>query len=284
MTFLGRTGPIHAVTRNPALVRVRLSVEEQVASSLRKDARFYVTTKGMLGDPYLEVEPGVDPAAFDAQAMTFGIDPPRLDLFLADGFRLVRGLTILLERNEQNIDQLLGSSSRLLAAVDRYVADTDTDTDTDTDGLDKARVTRVLDNLEGLLSETRGLVQGAKERYVDDPKVARTIANLEELSGKLNRDIDPLVTDVRRALAVVERLGNTIGPEEQKAIKSALAQVDDIAARATKTLSAVDAIVQKMKSGQGTVGQFVMDDEVYDDIKELIRDIKRNPWKLIWQQ
>lgn len=278
MTFLGRTGPVNPVTQSPALVRVRVSVEEEVFDALHQDARFYVTTKGVLGDSYMEIEPGAATSLFDPKVHAFGIDPPRLDLFLADGFRLVRGLTVLIERNSENIDQLIGSSARLLAAVDRYAADTDSD------GLDEARVTRLVDNLEGLLQETRQLVTGARERYVDDPKITRTMANLEDLSGKINRDFEPLVADVRKALAVVDRLGDTIGPQEQKAIKSALAQLDDIATRADKTLAAVDVVVQKMKSGQGTVGQFMMDDEVYDDIKELIRDIKRNPWKLIWQQ
>jgi phospholipid/cholesterol/gamma-HCH transport system substrate-binding protein len=282
MTYLGRTGPKNPATQEPALVRVRISVEEAVALSLRRDARFYVTTKGVLGDPYLEIEPGSALEAFDARAIVFGIDPPRLDLFLADGFRLVRGLTSLLERNAENIDQLLGSSSRLLVAVDSYMSDTDTDTEVDK--FDQARISRIVDNLEGLLGESRAFVQGAQARFVDDPKIARTVANLEALSGKLNRDIDPLVNDVRRALAVVDRLGDTIGPKEQKALKDALGQLDNIATRADKTMADVDVIVRKMKSGQGTIGQFIMDDEVYDDIKELIRDIKRNPWKLIWQR
>ena len=38
-----------------------------------------------------------------------------------------------------------------------------------------------------------------------------------------------------------------------------------------------------IQRGKGTVGQMLQDQEIYDDIKELIRDIKRHPWKLIWE-
>ena len=34
----------------------------------------------------------------------------------------------------------------------------------------------------------------------------------------------------------------------------------------------------------GTVGGMVTDPEVYDDLKDLLRDLKRNPWKLMWRE
>jgi phospholipid/cholesterol/gamma-HCH transport system substrate-binding protein len=118
---------------------------------------------------------------------------------------------------------------------------------------------------------------------VDDPGVARTLDNLEELSAKLNRELPPLMRDVRKSLEIVERLGDTIGPEEQQSIKQALQQLDDIARRAEVTLAKVDKMVDKMNRGEGTVGQLLQDEQVYDDLKELIRDLKRHPWKLIWE-
>jgi phospholipid/cholesterol/gamma-HCH transport system substrate-binding protein len=42
-------------------------------------------------------------------------------------------------------------------------------------------------------------------------------------------------------------------------------------------------MVDKMSRGEGTVGALLQDEEVYDDLKELIRDLKRHPWKLIWE-
>ncbi len=276
MTYLGQSGPENPATKEPALVRARISIDEDVYQSLRSDVRFYVTTKGVLGDAFLEIAPGTSPRELEKGAKLFGVDPPRLDLFLADAYKLLRGLTSMLERNSENIDQLLGSSARLLTAAEELVSDENT-------GQIK-RLDRIVDGVEGLVGETRELVVSAKEKYVDDPSVSRTIANLEKISKKVDDELGPLIRDVKKALEVVDRLGDTIGPEETKRIKSALAKLETIANRTDKTLADVGEVVTKIKTGQGTVGQLLRDDEIYDDLKEFIRDLKRNPWKLIWQE
>jgi len=275
MTYLGQSGPVHPVTQRPTLVRTRIEIEKEVASTLRSDVRFYLTTKGMLGDPFLELDPGVSQAPFDRAKPLFGTDPPRLDLFLADAAELVTGLNELLRRNAGNLDQILGTGARLLGGVDEMLSDGGTG--------EKARVAKIADNLDGLLVDTRSLVNGAKEKYVDDPGVARTLDNMEELTAKLNREIDPLVADVHEALAVVDKLGETLGPEERKSLKAALLRLDDIAAHADGTIVKVDGMVERIRKGEGTAGQLLADEEIYDDLKELIRDIKKHPWKLIWE-
>jgi phospholipid/cholesterol/gamma-HCH transport system substrate-binding protein len=32
------------------------------------------------------------------------------------------------------------------------------------------------------------------------------------------------------------------------------------------------------------VGALVMDEALYDDLQELLRDLKNNPWKFFWRQ
>jgi phospholipid/cholesterol/gamma-HCH transport system substrate-binding protein len=32
------------------------------------------------------------------------------------------------------------------------------------------------------------------------------------------------------------------------------------------------------------VGAVVMDEALYDDIQELARDLKHNPWKFLWRE
>jgi phospholipid/cholesterol/gamma-HCH transport system substrate-binding protein len=275
MTYLGQTGPKHPTTLKPTLVRTRIEIDEDVAKTFRADARFYITTKGLLGDPFMEIDPGVSATPFGPNQMAFGTDPPRLDLFLAEGAELITALNELLRRNAGNLDQILGSGAALLGGVDELVSDGGT--------ADKARLNRVADNLEGLLADTRSLVQGAKVKYVDDPGLKHTLDNMEEISTKLNREIDPMLKDVHEALVVVDRLGDTLGPEEQKSIKDALNRLDDIAVRADSTLAKVDGMVDKVRRGEGTAGQLLSDEEIYDDLKELVRDIKHHPWKLIWE-
>ncbi|MCP4675977.1 MAG: MCE family protein [Deltaproteobacteria bacterium] len=274
MSFLGQTGPRNPMTGIPSMVRTRIYMDEEVCNALRQDAKFYVTTKGVLGDPFLEIDPGVSPVPMDSKEPLFGLDPPRLDLFVADAYQLVKTLNGLIERNTENLDTLLGGGARLMGVVEDAVAD---------GGIETGRFDSITKNVEELLTETRELVTGAKEKYVDDPKIDRMISNLESLSGKLNREIDPMLKEIRGALAEVERLTETIGPEEQKRIREAIARLDDIMTRTDKMVITVTTLVEKMRRGEGTVGQLLTDEEIYDDIKELIRDIKKHPWKIIWE-
>ncbi len=275
MTYLGQTGPLSPINNKPALVKVLVEINEDVSNSLRKDARFYITTKGMLGDPFLEIDPGMSEYPYDTKVPLFGADPPRLDLFLADTYEMIKGINNIISRNADNLDVILGGGARLVGAVDRTIeAD---------GGMQLGRVTTIFDSIDSLVVDTRNLINGVNKRYVEDPGIARTLKSLESMTRKLDNEVEPLLADIKKALEGVERISGTFGPEEQRRIKSAVAQLDDIAHRTSKLISRGDALVMKMEKGEGTVGRMIKDEEIYDDLKELIRDIKKHPWKLIWQ-
>ncbi|MBN2341942.1 MAG: MCE family protein [Deltaproteobacteria bacterium] len=277
MTYMGQSGPVNPLTGRPCLVRVRMELEKTVFDSLREDAHFYITTKGVLGDPFLEIDPGVSESPVKKSKKLFGTDPPRLDLFLADAAELVRALNRLLVTNADSLDQLIKGSANLVTAVDTFVQSGDEV------GESKQRFGRILENVEQITADTRVLVQNVNEKYVDNPDVVKTIKNLRSVSGKLDRELEPLMTDVRETMAVLNRLGNTVGPEEQKAIKESLARLNQVTQRADSALVRVNAMIGRLQNGEGTVGQLLQDEEIYDDLKELLRDIKHHPWKLIWE-
>lgn len=43
----------------------------------------------------------------------------------------------------------------------------------------------------------------------------------------------------------------------------------------------VKAIVEKIKSGEGTIGKLLYDDAIYNNLEAFTADIKKNPWKLL---
>jgi phospholipid/cholesterol/gamma-HCH transport system substrate-binding protein len=94
-----------------------------------------------------------------------------------------------------------------------------------------------------------------------------------------------MLKDAREALANLNRVSATVGdPQQQEKIRKALTDVAQLAERANSTVADTQAIVQHIKKGQGTVGALVMDEEVYDDMQELVRDLKHNPWKFLWRE
>ncbi|MCK9524042.1 MAG: MlaD family protein [Proteobacteria bacterium] len=277
MTYLGQSGPQHPVSGRPALVRTKLEVNDTAFQSLRADAKFYITTKGVLGDPFLEIDPGTSPTPIDASKPLFGTDPPRLDLLLADAAELIQALNRLLISNADSFDSLIRGGANVLTTLDAFIA-----TPESAEG--KNRIMRILENVENLTGDVQQLVQKTQEKYIDDPALQRTIQNMSALTGKLNRDIDPLLADVRASLQTLTNLGDALGPEEQKALRESLLRLNEIAQRANHTIARVDDMIVRMDQGKGTMGRLLKDDEIYDDLKELVRDIKRHPWKLIWEK
>lgn len=49
-------------------------------------------------------------------------------------------------------------------------------------------------------------------------------------------------------------------------------------------LADTKVLTQRLKDGQGTIGALLSDREMYDDIREMMKDLKRHPWKFIWKE
>ena len=55
-------------------------------------------------------------------------------------------------------------------------------------------------------------------------------------------------------------------------------------ADSVKTLTLnLDDGVTRIKNGEGTVGKLMYRDELYNELEDLVGDVKRNPWKLFWK-
>jgi len=75
-----------------------------------------------------------------------------------------------------------------------------------------------------------------------------------------------------------------VGPTERADIQRTIHNASQMAERANRAVADAQHIVAHMRQGRGTIGAFMMDEEVYDDVQELIRDLKHNPWKFFWRE
>jgi phospholipid/cholesterol/gamma-HCH transport system substrate-binding protein len=101
----------------------------------------------------------------------------------------------------------------------------------------------------------------------------------------VQRDSGPLLKDAKESLANLNRVSATVGtPEESAKLKKMLEDIAQLAVRANATAADAQSIVQHIKTGKGTVGALVMDEAVYDDVQEMVRDLKHNPWKFLWKE
>ncbi|MFA5155799.1 MAG: MlaD family protein [Candidatus Omnitrophota bacterium] len=52
---------------------------------------------------------------------------------------------------------------------------------------------------------------------------------------------------------------------------------------AKKIADDIDALIVKIKSGEGTLGKLFTDDALYTEVESLVLDLRKHPWKLLWK-
>jgi phospholipid/cholesterol/gamma-HCH transport system substrate-binding protein len=272
LAFMG--GKIDPKTNRRTLVRAKLAVEQRVKDSIHEDADFYVTTQGVLGEQFLAIEPGSpQKPVLQENTIVKGIDPPRLDLFLAKAYELLDTTMTSIRNNRELISEIATNTAGLLKGLNTTLND------------NRERINRIVANVEKITEEAQTLTVHARQNYVDNPKIMRTIDNVDKLTTDIQRDSGPLLKDAREAMANVNRASKVVGgEEEQQKLKKTLDDVAQLAARANATAADAQQIVQHIKKGNGTVGALVMDEAIYDDVQEMVRDLKHNPWKFLWRE
>lgn len=272
LQFLG--GKIDPKTHRRTLVRAKLAVEVRVKDAIHEDADFYVTTQGVLGEQFLAIEPGSPQKPVLAEnSVVKGIDPPRLDLFLAKAYELLDTTITGIRNNRELLSDIATNAAGLLKGLNAVLTD------------NKERINRMMANLESLTTEANTLTVHARKNYVDNPKILRTIDNVDKLTTDIKKDSGPLLKDARETMANMNRASQVIGGEEEsKKLKKTVEDVAELAARANATAADAQMIVQHIKKGDGTVGALVMDEALYDDVQEMVRDLKHNPWKILWRE
>jgi len=265
-----RGGTLDPETGRRALVRIQLKVDRDVEDTIHDDAHFYVTSQGVLGEPFVAIDPG-SPGRPLLQEGTVvqGIDPPRLDLALAMGYELLEIVVSALRHDPDEFRNALHNAGGTLKGMNELL------------GENHERINGILANLEESTAQSVTLLQQMRENYVDGPQPRRMLQNLDQVLSVASQEGAPLLRDVRGALAEAREV---LGPEQRADIKSAIRSAAAVASKANLTLGDAQQIMAHTKRGQGTLGALLMEEAAYDDVQELLRDLRRNPWKLIWRE
>lgn len=270
--FRGEVNP--TTGKRDALVRIDARIEKRYQKSIRENAIFYVTTQGVLGEQFLAVEPGsADRPDLPPGSVVKGLDPPRLDMLLAESYELLHSTVAAMRENREEISEAFDGLRKTLRGTGEFMH------------RNQDRLDRIAENVEQISLDGSEAVKAARQKYVDNPQIDRILANTERVTGTAARDLPPLVADARETLANTRRLSATLGGEaEQAKIRKALDDISEITGRAKAATTDAQAIVAHIRRGKGSVGALVMDEQLFDDLQEMARDLKHNPWKFFWRE
>ncbi|MCK8498337.1 MlaD family protein [Myxococcus fulvus] len=255
----------------PLPVRMELAVSPESLGALRSDARVTVATVGLLGEPYLELNPGAQSSALPAGQAVRGTDAPRLDLLAEKLSRFIEMFSEMLEKDPEAVTGLVANISRLTRTLDEVL----------TENRDDVKV--LASELAAASKDLRQLSQLAREALQPGGKAARLLDDAAATAAVLRGELPGLTKSAGTTLDGLAALTGSLGPEDGQRVKLALekltaaaGQLDSIAARADRVLARIEA-------GEGTAGAVLQDPTLYDELRTLVTDLRKHPWKILWK-
>ncbi len=257
-------------------VIVDLWIERDSAWLLRQDSVFFINQQYLLGEPYLEVGPASlpgrplpEPGPQLADGATVrGVDPPRLDRLMQKSYENLVAVTDFFRDDLPEAQELFAQISILQATLAA------TDPEPGAAAASWGSQVNLYHELvaAGAWWEQSG-VTGARVSATSDSARA-TIARARRELALLGRKLDALS-------AALAPLGDRLDAARFARASAALDKGRAIAAKLDHVLATTDELIAMLQTGRGTLGAFLQDREVADEIKHMTKLMKSQPWRAV---
>jgi phospholipid/cholesterol/gamma-HCH transport system substrate-binding protein len=259
-------------------VRVTAWVEDRVGDAIRADAEYFINTAGVLGEQYLEIVPGTDwthPPIVPGTVVHDGHfvhDPPRTDLVVARLYEVLDGVASVLHDDRDEIKHLLSNGASAVAEVNHLLAD------------NRAQLGELIGATAAVAKEGQSTLARLNAGLGDGRPVASLIASADAALVTARSSLQTLTPGAASLMTDATRVTGLVTEQRLAGIDHAIDGAATAAGRAGALLDNANGAVSDLRAGKGTAGALLSRDELYSDLRELIRDLKRNPWKLVWKE
>jgi len=271
-------GAVDPAIHQRVQVRVTAWVEDRARDSIRGDAEFFINTAGVLGEQYLEIVPGKDwthppiaPGAIVHDAH-FVHDPPRTDLVVARLYEVLDGVASVLRDDRDAIKHLLANGASAVAEVNQLLVD------------NRAQLGDLIGSTTALAKEGKTTLARLNAGLGDGKPVSSVIASADATLVTARSSLQALTPGAAAFLADATRVTGLVTEPRLAGVDHAIDSAATAAGRAGALLDNANGAVTDLRAGKGTAGALLSRDELYSDLREMIRDLKRNPWKFFWKE
>ncbi|MGA2458188.1 MAG: MlaD family protein [Terriglobales bacterium] len=283
---IGNVTGIHIVDNKPATpVEVTMKVNTKYKFNLRKDSVTLLTTAGVLGETYVDIDSSTAnaPAATDGDTLAARSQPQIEDVVRASQGTL------------QNMDALLKRVDRIVAFIESGQG-----------SIGKVIYSPALyDQLNATVTEFKGLVDDIQKGkgslgplLTSDEVYKKANAALDKLNavvddlqqgkgtaGKLLKDPE-LYDNANKTVANVRQLTDDINAG--KGALGKMAHDQEFAAKLQTTINNLAELSEHLQKGEGTAGMLFKDPALYNnsnqmlvETRELVKAIRENPKKYL---
>ena len=269
VNFLG--GEIDEQTGQPVWVRVEVWIEDRAHNAVRQNSEFFINTAGVLGEQYLEVVPGsLDQPKLKPGAVARGTDPPRTDLIVSRLYDVLDSISQVLKERDL-IQNLLRDSADTVSAVNTILSN------------NKEQLGNLIASTNDLASQASDVLRKVNDG-VDPRTIRRTVKNADSLLISANSAVSTLTPKVSKLVDEGTRVTGILTQERFDRALSVADRAVGVVGQAGGLIDNVNGMVTDLRAGKGTAGALLVRDDIYADLREMIRDLRRNPWKLFWKE
>lgn len=252
-------------------VQMSLAISKEAIASLRTDAAVTISSQGALGEPYLELYPGVKPEPLPAGAAVRGVDSPRIDVVSNRLGQFLEKASKMLEEDPGAISGLITGIGGLSNNLNGTLAE------------NRADVRLLVTELTATVKDLRAISALARTQLEPGGKANGAIDDAAATLKVLRSDVPVMSKEAQIALGGVAGLTGGFTDEDNKRLKLALAKYTAAGEKLDAIALRADRMLTKIEAGEGTLGKVIKDPQVYDDLRSLLSDLKSHPWKMLWK-
>lgn len=256
----------------PISVQVVLSIEDRAKPVLKKNTLFYVSTQSLLGENYVEIVPqSGESAALEDGAIVRGEDPARFDLLFARAYEVLEAMAGVFRENKEIFVDLMKATSSLAVTLDSTLK------------ANQGDLTNAIHNTAVATEEAAKTLAAVREIIGDGKQLSGAAGDIAATTALVRKELPETMAKLSKALDEANRIAGALSGVDRAKVDAAVANATAALDKANAVLGDMKVISERVRGGQGTIGLLVQDDEIYDDLKEMLRDLKTHPWKLIWR-
>jgi len=196
--------PGHIFAGEPVNISIRLLIDRRAKHLIRENSKFFITMAGIIGEKYIEVTPGSASAKeLEDNAGVRGIDPPRIDELINQGYKLFDQLSRKLESMSAEDKEKLGHLFDNLVTMSQNLSELGAKSN----------------ELAGLLVDSRKLVNNLNA-------IAGSVAPKSDADkAAFDLKIKELSSTIEHLAAVSERLDITLEGMTKASLERAVRQI-----------------------------------------------------------
>lgn len=266
-------------------VEVTLKVNTKYHSNLRKDSVTLLSTAGVLGETYIDIDSA---QARGSEVAPGDVLPTRETPDIQDVVRASQSTLQNLDALERRVDRILAFIESGQGSIGKVIYDPSL----------YNRLNATIVQFQGLVNDVTSGKGSLGKLLVDDQLYRNANATIDKLNliiddlnagkgtaGKLFKD-PTLYNTANDTIANVKKLTDDVNAG--KGALGVLAKNQEFANKLQNTMSKLSDLSDRLNSGEGTIGKLLQDPSVYNntnqllqDTQELIKAIRQNPKKYL---